>query len=214
MSGGWPQFFARARARPTIAPNFQFASDAYATDINALTTYTGNNLDENKVCAGSNQRSDALYVYSDACAQKKKHLYRPTTGTQTLAQTSSAIVSLYMKYYSQIYCSPRAIGNGNQKSDTAIIGLRRIASDSVISFQKWLTTVCVVARRDCKSHSSPASSIQQQARSWVERLRTARVAHACSHSNVAIKMVEFPAPRQYWPLKKLSHNSYRVIFSV
>ena len=107
MSGGWPQFFARARARPTIAPNFQFASDAYATDINALTTYTGNNLDENKVCAGSNQRSDALYVYSDACAQKKKHLYRPTTGTQTLAQTSSAIVSLYMKYYSQIYCSPR-----------------------------------------------------------------------------------------------------------
>ena len=53
------------------------------------------------------------------CSEKET----PTSGTQILAQTLS-IMTLYMKYYSQIYCSPRAIGDSSPKSDTAVIGRR------------------------------------------------------------------------------------------
>ena len=62
-----------------------------------------------------------------------KHWYKPCS-----------IVTLYMKYYSKIYCSPGAISDENQKSDTAIIGRRHITSDSSISFQEWLRVQVVL----------------------------------------------------------------------
>ena len=65
-------------------------------------------------------------IFGRLCSENET----PTSDTQTLAQTSLYSVTLYMKYYSQIYCSPRAVGDGNQKLDRAIIGQRHIASDS------------------------------------------------------------------------------------
>ena len=144
------------------------------------------------------------HIYSDACAQKEKHLRVVLRHWHKLR----SMVTLYMKYYSQIYCSPRAIGDGNQKSDTAIIGRRHIASDSAISFQEWLTTVCVVTRRDCRSHSSQTSCIVQQA--CAIGSQNAYAPHAC--------MLAFECGDQgvscSEALNKPSQNSYRGIFSV
>ena len=64
------------------------------------------------------------HIYSDTCAQNKKHL----RVALRYWHKPCSIVTLYMKYYSQIYCSPRAIGDNSPKSDTAIIGRRHFFS--------------------------------------------------------------------------------------
>ena len=60
------------------------------------------------------------YIFGRLCSEKET----PTSGTQILAQTLLYSDSVHEILQSNLYCSPRAIGDGNQKSDTAIIGRR------------------------------------------------------------------------------------------
>ena len=91
-------------------------------------------------------KDQTSFIYRHLCSEGE-HLRVPFRHWHKLC----SIVTLYMKYYHHIYCSLRARGDKNQISDKAIIRQRQVSSDSAISFKKWLTTICVVTRRDCSS---------------------------------------------------------------